>query len=216
MSKILVIKSSILGQNSVSNELIERFLSQLPVELSSAETVIRDLGSNPLPLMDARQLGALNAVAGERNPEQQRMLEISDSLVEELRQADLVLIGAPMYNFGVPAGLKTWIDHIARAGVTFKYTEQGAQGLLTGKTAVVFTAMGGVHQPGETDHLRPYLKTVLNFIGLDDIEFVAATGLNLGEEPRQRGLRAARERLIAVADSVGSRLLQGNSSRKVA
>jgi len=216
MSNVLVLKSSILGESSVSNTLIDQFISQLPDEGAASRIVVRDLGSEPLPQLDAARLGALATESSDRSAEQQNMVKLSDSLTEELQQADLLLIGAPMYNFAIPAGLKVWLDHVARAGVTFKYTEQGPVGLLDNTQVVVFATMGGVHQPGESDHLRPYLKTMLNFLGLDDLDFVAATGLNMGEEPRQRSLREAQERLIEVADRVGARLTKLDNSREAA
>jgi len=216
MSNILVLKSSILGDNSVSNSLMEQFIAQLQAVESTSKVVVRDLGSDLLPQLDAARLSALATDSSARSQNQQVMVEYSDRLIEELQQADLVLVGAPMYNFTVPAGLKVWLDHVARAGVTFKYTDQGPVGLLDNKQVVVFATMGGVHQPDETDHLRPYLKTMLNFLGLGNVEFVTASGLNLGEEPRQRSLREAQERLIAVADRVSTELAKLDSSREAA
>ena len=216
MSNILVVKSSILGDNSVSNSLIDQFIEQLSVFGSTSKVLIRDLSSEPIPQLDPARLGALAADPDTRDQAQQTMVQFSDELIRELQQADLVLIGAPMYNFTVAAGLKAWFDHVARAGVTFRYTEQGSVGLLHDKQVVVFATMGGVHQPGDADHLRPYLKTVLNFLGLDDVEFIAATGLNLGAEHRQRSLREVHEHLIAVADRVGARLAKQAASREAA
>ncbi|MBT8146654.1 MAG: NAD(P)H-dependent oxidoreductase [Gammaproteobacteria bacterium] len=215
MSNILVLKTSILGDNSTSNKLIDQFIAELP-EHESTSVTVRDLGHDQLPQLDAAWLAALATKPAERDQDQQAMVAQSDQLIDELQQADLVLLGAPMYNFSVPAGLKVWFDHVARAGVTFKYSDQGPIGLLSDKQVVVFATMGGIHQPGESDHLRPYLKTMLNFLGLDEVEFVAASGLNLGEEPRQSSLREAHERLIAVADQIGSRQSRLNSSRKAA
>jgi FMN-dependent NADH-azoreductase len=215
MSNVLVLKSSILGDSSVSSSLIDQFVARLPVG-GSVSVRVRDLGSDPLPQLDASRLAALSTDPAARSQAQQAMVELSDDLIAELQQADLVLIGAPMYNFSVPSGLKNWFDHVARAGVTFKYTEQGAVGLLKDKQVVVFATMGGVHQPGDSDHLRPYLKTMLNFLGLEDMEFVAASGLNLGEESRRRSLQEAHERLIALVDRMVARLTGPDSSREAA
>ena len=127
-----------------------------------------------------------------------------------------MVIGAPMYNFTIPAGLKSWLDHVARAGVTFHYTENGPQGLLRNKQVVVVTTMGGHHLPGQSDHLRPYLKTFLNFLGLEQIKFVAATGLNLGDEPRQQALQQAQQRLVEVVGQVSAALPGVDREREAA
>lgn len=216
MTNVLVVRSSILGANSVSNSLIDQFLGQLPGDGTVSRVVVRDLGNDPLPPLDAARLGALATDLAGRNQDQQELAKLSDQLIEELQRADLVLLGAPMYNFTVPAGLKVWFDHIARAGVTFKYTDQGPVGLLQDKQVVVFATSGGIHQPGVSDHLRPYLKTMLNFLGIEELEFIAASGLNLGEEPRQRSLREAQERLIAVADKISARLAKRERSEEAA
>jgi FMN-dependent NADH-azoreductase len=112
-------------------------------------------------------------------------------LIEELQQADALVLAAPMYNFAVPSQLKAWFDRVARAGVTFRYTEQGSEGLLTGKRAFVFTSRGGLYEGGQGDMVVPYVQQMLNFVGIADIEFIFAKGLNLGDQMRQAGIAQA-------------------------
>jgi len=215
MTKVLVLKSSILGGNSASNTLIDQFLDTLQAEGASLATTVRDFAVDPIPQWDQDRLAALMTPADQRDSAQQAAVALADQLIDEVQQADLLVIGAPMYNFTVPTSLKSWVDHVARAGVTFRYTAEGPQGLLTGKRVVVVATMGGRHEPGETDHLRPYLKTVLNFLGLDQIDFVAAGGLNLGEEPRAQALRQASERLVVLAQKLTDNE-EGKNSREAA
>ena len=216
MSKALVLKTSILGDNSVSNDLIDQFMAQLAKGRDGLEFIIRDLSQNPVPPLDQETLGALMTDSAQRDARQQSLVDYADQLIAELLEADLLVIGAPMYNFTIPAGLKSWLDHVARAGVTFRYTENGPQGLLSNKQVVVVTSMGGNHLPGESDHLRPYLKTVLNFLGLEQVSFVAAAGLNLGDGPRQQALEQAQQRLLEVAGQVSAALPESRREREAA
>ena len=198
MNKILQVKSSVFADGSVSSQLSDELLSLLPVR--AADVSVCDFSSDPIPHLDGTWLKALGTTAAERSEAQQRMVAFSDRLITQVQAADLLLLGAPMYNFTVPCMLKAWVDHVARAGVTFKYTEKGPVGLLEGKKAVVLATMGGRHEPGMTDHLRPYLKTVLGFVGIDDVDVVVAAGLNMGPEHRDAGLAAARRQIRDIAD----------------
>ncbi|HEY5790183.1 MAG TPA: NAD(P)H-dependent oxidoreductase [Gammaproteobacteria bacterium] len=157
----------------------------------------RDLGRDPVPHLDATRLTAI--ATAERTPEQQAIAAEADALIAELQQADLLVLGVPMYNFSVPTQLKAWFDHVARAGTTFRYTADGAQGLLVGKRAVVFTSRGGMHRGQASDTVTPWLRTVLGFLGIDEVEFVYAEGLNLGDDARQAGLDAAGRELDRLA-----------------
>ncbi len=120
-------------------------------------------------------------------------------LIAEVKAADTLVIAAPMYNFTIPTQLKNWFDLIARAGVTFKYTEAGVQGLIEGKKAVVITTRGGIHKDSATDNVTPYLKTILGFVGITEVEFVYAEALNMGEEPAAKGIESAKSQLEAIA-----------------
>ncbi|ATG74039.1 FMN-dependent NADH-azoreductase [Zobellella denitrificans] len=193
MSKTLVLKSSILGEYSQSAKLIDYM-----IERAGAERVqIRDLAAEPLPMLDGA--GAMALRGGDQLSEQQQaLLALSDGLVEELQAADTLIIAAPMYNFHIPVQLKAWIDLVCRAGVTFRYTELGPEGLVKGKKAVVVTTRGGMHKDSPTDLITPYLRTVLGFIGITEVEFVYAEALNMGEDAQKAGLDQARQSLEAL------------------
>ncbi|WP_070965721.1 FMN-dependent NADH-azoreductase [Vibrio sonorensis] len=190
MSKLLVIKSSILGEHSQSNQLINHAIE------GRNDVTVRDLATDPIPVLNAK---ALTAIGGgeDLSDELQDILDLSNNLVEELKQADTVLIGAPMYNFMVPTQLKNWFDIMARAGVTFSYTEQGPKGLIENKKVVVVTTRGGSYQGTDKEHVTGYLKTVLWFFGLTDVEFVYSESLAMGEEVAQASREKARAELIA-------------------
>jgi FMN-dependent NADH-azoreductase len=157
-----------------------------------ARVVERDLAVEPVPHLDGARVAAFLAKPQERSTEQNAVLAYSDALIDELRRADVIVLGLPMYNFGVPSQLKAWFDHIARAGETFKYTDKGAVGLLTGKRAYVFAARGGVYAGTPNDWQTQYVRYFLEFLGITDVEFVYAEGLALGEESRNKGIAAAR------------------------
>lgn len=193
MSRLLVLKSSILGDYSQSNKLVDEFINKF----DQKDIVVRDLAQQPLPVLDFQVATALRA-SGDLNEAQQAIVELSDQLIAEIKHADTLIIAAPMYNFTVPTQLKNWIDLIARAGVTFTYTEQGPKGLIEGKKAVVVTTRGGIHKDAASDNITPYLKTVLGFIGITEVEFVYAEALNMGEEFAEKGLAAASEHLASL------------------
>ena len=195
LRKVLRVSSGLFQANSVSSLLMDELLAGMQKAAQNIELRERDFREHPVPHLDAAWLQALMKPASERSEQQQAKVDYSDSLIAELQSADTIIIGLPMYNFSVPSMLKAWIDHIARAGVTFKYTEQGSVGLLLGKKVVLVAAMGGVHEAGATDFLRPYMKQIMSFVGLDDVEFVTADGLNMGSERREQGLAVARDQI---------------------
>ncbi|MCQ9052836.1 FMN-dependent NADH-azoreductase [Vibrio diabolicus] len=194
MSRVLALKSSILGDNSQSNKLVEDFIKNVDQD----KLTVRDLAANPLPVLDFAVATALRATE-DLSQEQQAVVELSDTLIEEVKAADTLVIAAPMYNFTIPTQLKNWIDLIARAGVTFKYTENGVQGLIEGKKAIVITTRGGIHKDSPTDNVTPYLRTVLGFVGITDVEFVYAEALNMGEDFAAKGISEAQSQLAAIA-----------------
>lgn len=184
MTNILHINSSVRNTDSISRKVTREFLNKWQVNEPEAVIVERDLAAHPLPHLTEKTLGAFFTPAEQRTPEQAQIAQLSDTLVQELFDADVIVIGAPMYNFSITSGLKAWVDHVARAGVTFKYGEQGPVGLLTGKKVYIFTSSGGVYSAGPAqgmDFLATYLRTVLGFIGLSDITFIASEGLAMGE-----------------------------------
>ncbi|MCS0431990.1 FMN-dependent NADH-azoreductase [Vibrio diabolicus] len=194
MSRVLALKSSILGDYSQSNKLVEDFIKNVDQD----KLTVRDLAANPLPVLDFAVATALRATE-DFSQEQQAVVELSDTLIEEVKAADTLVIAAPMYNFTIPTQLKNWIDLIARAGVTFKYTENGVQGLIEGKKAIVITTRGGIHKDSPTDNVTPYLRTVLGFVGITDVEFVYAEALNMGEDFAEKGISEAQSQLAAIA-----------------
>lgn len=200
MVKLLNLKTSLFGDGSVSNELITEFLQQLSSNGLVLETVTRDLSKNPIPHLDSDWLTAISAPVEDLSEEQLTKVEFSNSLISELQVAELVVIGAPMYNFTIPSVLKAWVDQVARAGVTFKYTDTGSVGLLQNKQVVVMATMGGFHETGKSDHLSPYLKTMLGFLGLTNVEIVIAPGLNMGAEQRQVGLLSAKTKIAEIVN----------------
>ncbi|MDW6094079.1 FMN-dependent NADH-azoreductase [Vibrio rhizosphaerae] len=194
MSHVLALKSSILGEYSQSSKLLDAYLEKF----SDAQVTLRDLAASPLPVLDFSVATALRATE-DLSDEQQAIVNLSDQLIAEIKAADTIVIAAPMYNFTIPTQLKNWFDLIARAGVTFQYTETGVQGLLENKKVVVITTRGGIHQGSATDNVTPYLKTILGFLGLTDVEFAYAEALNMGEESAAQGIAAAKDQLKAIA-----------------
>ncbi|ELB2257945.1 FMN-dependent NADH-azoreductase [Vibrio parahaemolyticus] len=194
MSRVLALKSSILGDYSQSNKLVENFIKNVDQD----KLTVRDLAANPLPVLDFAVATALRATE-DLSQEQQEVVDLSDTLIEEVKAADTLVIAAPMYNFTIPTQLKNWIDLIARAGVTFKYTENGVQGLIEGKKAIVVTTRGGIHKDSPTDNVTPYLRTVLGFVGITDVEFVYAEALNMGEDAASKGISEAQSQLATMA-----------------
>ncbi|EIQ1512600.1 FMN-dependent NADH-azoreductase [Vibrio parahaemolyticus] len=194
MSRVLALKSSILGDYSQSNKLVEDFIKNVDQD----KLTVRDLAANPLPVLDFAVATALRATE-DLSQEQQAVVDLSDTLIEEVKAADTLVIAAPMYNFTIPTQLKNWIDLIARAGVTFKYTENGVQGLIEGKKAIVVTTRGGIHKDSPTDNVTPYLRTVLGFVGITDVEFVYAEALSMGEDAASKGILEAQSQLATMA-----------------
>jgi FMN-dependent NADH-azoreductase len=182
-------------KQGVSSQLSDELIAGLQGHSADLHVNTRNFSASPIPYFDHGWLQALSTPATDRSDGQNAKVAYSDSLIAELQAADTVVIGVPMYNFAIPAMLKSWTDHIARAGVTFSYGDKGPVGLVTGKKVYVVLATGGKHEEGVTDHLRPFLRTFLGFVGMTDIEFIVADGLNLGEAARQEGLQQARSRI---------------------
>ncbi|MCU1750698.1 FMN-dependent NADH-azoreductase [Pseudomonas sp. 6D_7.1_Bac1] len=199
MSRVLIIESSARQQDSVSRQLTQTFISQWKAAHPADQITVRDLATHPVPHLDANLLGGWMKPAEQRNETEQSSLERSNQLTDELLAADVLVMAAPMYNFAIPSTLKAWLDHVLRAGVTFKYTETGPQGLLNGKRAFVLTARGGIHTGSTSDHQEPYLRQVMAFIGIHDVTFIHAEGMNLGGDFHEKGLNQANAKLAQVA-----------------
>lgn len=180
--KILQINASARSAGSNSTRLADAITARLLAQNPGAIVELRDLASDPHPVLDEPALGALFTPADQRTPEQAARVALDDQLIDQVKSADALVLGVPMYNFGVPVQLKTWIDAIARAGVTFRYTENGPVGLLTGKKVYVALARGGLYRDTPADSQVPYLRGILGFLGMTDVEFVYAEGLAMGAE----------------------------------
>jgi FMN-dependent NADH-azoreductase len=195
---ILQVNSSLRGANSESNRVTGNIVKKLVAANPGAKVVVRDLGANPHPILDEAALGALFTPADQRTAAQAARVALDDALIAEAQAADVIVIGAPMYNFAVPVQLKTWFDAIARAGVTFQYTPNGPEGLMKNKKVYVATARGGVH-PIETDPLVSHMRTMLNFLGMKDQEFIFSSGLNMGPEAAAKAQAEANAAVEAIA-----------------
>lgn len=191
MQTLLQIKSSMFSANGQSSQLADQFVAAWRAGKPDGKLVARDLGVEPVPHLTAQRFGSFLAKPDERDAQQQAVVDFSDGLIDELRRADVIVLGLPMYNFGIPSALKAYFDHIARAGVTFRYTENGPVGLLTGKKVYVFAARGGKYVGTPLDTQTAYVRDFLRFIGMDDVEFIYAEGLNMGEDSKQAALADA-------------------------
>lgn len=198
MSRMLVIESSARQEGSVSRQLTRRLVDAWHARHATDTVVWRDLAAQPVPHLDADLLQAWMQPADQLSTPQQQALQRSDRLIEELLAADVLVIAAPMYNFMIPSTLKAWFDHVLRAGVTFRYGANGPEGLLRGKRAVVLTARGGIYAGGPQDLQEPYLRQLLAFIGIHQVDFVHAEGQSLGQPLQQEGLDKALGQLAAL------------------
>lgn len=162
--------------------------------------MIRDLAKNPLSHLNAERAQAFVTKPDLRSAQQQKLVAESDLLINELKGAEIIVIGLPMYNFGIPSTLKAYIDYIARSGLTFRYTEKGSEGLLTGKKAYIFAARGGLYAGTPLDSQTEYMKHFLGFIGITDIEFIYAEGLNISEASKNAALAAAKQQITDLVN----------------
>ncbi|MFY5899205.1 NAD(P)H-dependent oxidoreductase [Acinetobacter pittii] len=178
MAKILVLKSSIMGEGSQTNRLIDVMLEHRKDQGLQDDITIRNLAEMNLPVLDLEIFQALRG-AENVNQDIQLIVALSDELIAELKNTDLLVIGAPMYNLNVPTQLKNWFDLVARARQTFRYTETYPQGLVEGVKAVVVSSRGGIHVGQETEAVTPYLKAVLGLMGIHDVDFIYAEGLDM-------------------------------------
>ncbi|MBC7991773.1 MAG: FMN-dependent NADH-azoreductase [Rhizobacter sp.] len=195
---ILQINSSSRTVGSHSSRLAADIVERLQAANPESALTLRDLGRTPHPALDEAALQALFTPAAQRSAGQNARVAQDDVLIAEVQSADMLVLGVPMYNFGVPAALKNWIDAIARTGVTFKYTDKGPVGLLQGKKVYVALARGGLYRDTPADTQVPYLKTVLAFLGMTDVQFIYAEGLAMGPEAEQKALASAEAQIEDV------------------
>ena len=201
MQTVLVINSSANGDASVSGSLAARFVDRLRVSEPGLDVVLRDVGANPVPHLTAETVAAIKGTPSSEAEVAARSL--SDGLIAELQIADLIVIASPMYNFGMSSTLKAWFDHVLRAGVTFRYTESGPEGLLKGKKAVVIESRGGLYSEGPAAAMNAqesHIQTLLGFAGIDDVTFVRAERLAFGPEAAEASIEAAIAQLDGFAE----------------
>ena len=194
----LQINASARREAANSTRVAERIVARLQAANPGATVTVRDLAVTPHPVLDETALGALFTPAEKRTAEQAARVALDDALIAEIQAHDTVVLGVPMYNFGVPVQLKNWIDAIARVGVTFRYTENGPEGLLEGKQVYLALARGGRYRDTPADSQVPYLKTVLGFLGLTDLHFIYAEGLAMGAESSAQGFAQAEADVTAA------------------
>ena len=192
---ILAITASAQSENSISRQLVAELIDQLSQKDNVGAIVERDLSDNDTALITAEHIGAFYTPQEERTSDQQAVLEQSDRLVKEVLDANVLIIGTPMYNFSVPAVLKAWIDLVCRVGETFRYTENGPEGLSNIETAYIVVATGGAPVDSPVDFVVPYLKQVAHFIGVKEVKVIAADRTNAD---REAGLQKARESIAAA------------------
>ncbi len=195
---ILQINSSARSSGSESTRMADAIVAKTLASHPGATLVRRDLAVTPHPVLDETTLGALFTPAAQRTPEQSERVALDDALIAEVQAADVIVIGSPMYNFGVTVQLKSWFDAIARAGVTFSYTATGPVGLLSNKKVYVSMARGGFHKEGGNDIQTQHLKTFLGFLGLTDVTFVYAEGMGMGPDAVAKAQQQANAEIEAV------------------
>lgn len=198
-TRALVITVSILAENGQSKGLAEHFIAQAEGRDDLAVTH-RDLVAEELPHLGLAELGSWQVAAEERSAEQRELAARSDALIDELRDHDVVVLAVPMYNLGIPSQLKAWFDRVMRAGETFRYTENGPQGLVEGKRAVILAARGGQYAGTEKDTQTPHLKLMLGMMGITEVDTVFAEGLNMGENHRESALNEARQAIDGLVE----------------
>ncbi len=200
MTTLLQIKASISHDDGQSSRLANQFVAAYRSSHPDARVIVREVASaDPVPHLNGERFGAFITKAEERSAAQHAVVAYSDALIDELKQADVIVLGLPMYNFGVPSQLKAYFDHIARAGVTFQYTPTGPVGLLTGKKVYVFAARGGLYRGTPLDTQTAYVRDFLAFLGMKDVQFVYAEGLAVSPESRDAGLARAAAEIAALA-----------------
>jgi FMN-dependent NADH-azoreductase len=179
---ILQINGSARLNGSNSTRVADAITARIKARNPEATVELRDLARDPHPVLDEAALSALFTPADQRTPEQSARVALDDALIAQLKRADVIVLGVPMYNFGVSVQIKSWIDAVTRAGATFRYTANGPEGLVAGKKVYVGLARGGIYRDTPKDSQVPYLKGVLGLMGMTDVEFIYAEGVNMGAD----------------------------------
>lgn len=194
--KLLHIDSSARLEGSDSRRLSQQFVQQWIATHADYQVIERDIASKPLPHLDQTMLAAMMSPIEQHTPEMAEIASRINLLVDEFLVADVIVLGVPMYNLGIPSTLKAYIDHIVMAGKTFAYTDKGAVGLVHDRPVYIITARGGIHAGTASDQQAPYLKTLFNFVGIEDVNFIHSEGLNMGEEIRAKGIQQAQQDIV--------------------
>lgn len=192
MKNLLQLNTSLHGNAGESSQLAQHFADRLAGTEAELEVRTRDLSQNPVPHLDAETFEAFTTAPDRRTDRQRQLVSLSDTLIEELKWADVIVLGLPMYNFGVPSTLKAYFDQVARAGITFRYTSDGPEGLLRGKKVYVFATRGGKYQGTPLDTQTRYVRDFLGFLGMKEVHFIYAEGLAMGESGRETAIAEAR------------------------
>lgn len=199
MTTLLQINTSLFSEQGNSSQLAERFVQRWRGAHPDGRVITRDLAKNPLPHLSAERAQAFFTAPEQRTPEQAAHAAASQEVIDELRSAEVVVLGLPLYNFGIPSTLKAYFDHLARAGITFRYGPNGPVGLLGERKLYVLAARGGFFKGTALDTQTQYITHFFNFLGVTDIEFVYAEGLNISEEQKQQSLHTAQQQIAALA-----------------
>jgi len=202
MKTLLVIRTSLFGRQGQSSQLVDAYAGRWHDQHPGGRLLCRDLAADPLPHLNAESFNGFRADPRERSPAQHAAVAISDALIAELKMADEVVIGLPMYNYSVPSTFKAWMDHVARAGISFEYTENGPAGLLGDRRVIVISTRGGHHAGTPADTQTGLIKEFVALIGLEDVEFVYAEGLAMGPETADSVMATAGKQLVELADGI--------------
>lgn len=199
MKTILQLNTSIFGEAGQSTRLADEFVARLQDKQAGTRVIRHDFAVDPVPHLTAQTFKAATTAPEKRTPAQTREAAIADKLIAELKAADILVIGTPMYNFGISSTLKAWFDHVARAGTTFRYTEKGPEGLLKNRKAYLFMTRGGSYSGTASDLQTPFIRQFLAFIGIVDVEFIFVEGLAMGTESGRKAIATANTRIEALA-----------------
>jgi FMN-dependent NADH-azoreductase len=200
MPTLLHLRTSLFGDQGQSSRLADRFVERWTQQHPDTLVRLRDLAAQPIPHLDAAGFAAFLSAGGDLSAAQRDTLALSSTLVQELVEADVVVLGLPMYNFNVPSALKAWFDHVARVGISFRYTESGPVGLLADRPVYVLAARGGLYAGTERDVQTPYVRQFLGLLGIHDLRWTYAEGLSVSEQMRDAALASAHARIDALAD----------------
>lgn len=201
MATLLYISTSLFGDQGKSTTLANNFVSQLKGNAEGLKVIHRDLFATPVPHLDMDAFSAFATPAADRTSEQQAAVEFSDLLINEIREADTLVIGLPMYNLGIPSVFKAYIDHVMRAGETFQYTEGGPKGLLKDRKVYIIAARGGLYSGSAFDTQTSYIHHIFAFMGITDVEFISAEGLNIDPDTSAKALADAKENLTQISQN---------------